>query len=262
MNKNETPAYYGILPASVRYDKNLSASQKILFTEFSALANVKGYCNATNGYFAKLYDVDPTTVSRWVSKLEKSNHIKTVLIYKENSKQVSERRIYPLTKMLIPIDENVNTPLDKKINTPIDENVKDNNTSFNNTSKNSRREKKTPPSFVLENRKKAKEYAENKTLYFKNENEPDKAMEAYMVENIIPLAKGGMYYKKFTGYNSLKPKRRKELVETFCLENCKNLEGWGDNKMDSNTRLLFHFANWLKRRITDNENQTYKRPKA
>ena len=44
----ETPTFYTMLPAAVRYDKNLKPNEKLLFAEISALTNVTGYCYASN----------------------------------------------------------------------------------------------------------------------------------------------------------------------------------------------------------------------
>jgi uncharacterized phage protein (TIGR02220 family) len=134
MMSEVTRAYYAIIPANVRYDKGLSANAKLLYGEITALCNEKGYCWASNAYFAELYKVKRETISRWVSALTQKGYIATKLIYK-NGKTVEERRIY--------IDEKVNTPcvnnqypIDEKVNTPIDEKVKGNITSFNNTYNN------------------------------------------------------------------------------------------------------------------------------
>jgi len=70
------PNYYSITPASVRYDKNLSANAKLLYGEISALTHKEGYCWSKNKYFAELYEVSERSVSDWVSQLEKSGHIK------------------------------------------------------------------------------------------------------------------------------------------------------------------------------------------
>ena len=52
----DNPSYYAILPANVRYDKNLKPMEKILYAEITALSNKNGYCSASNSYFAKLYE--------------------------------------------------------------------------------------------------------------------------------------------------------------------------------------------------------------
>ena len=114
--KMEKPNYFGILPANVRYDKNLKPMEKILYTEISSLTNKDGYCYATNSYFSKLYEVHKNTVGAWINNLEKQGYIKTVLIYKKGTKEIIERRIY----------------INQKIDTPINENIEENNTSINN----------------------------------------------------------------------------------------------------------------------------------
>ena len=117
----ENPGYYGILPANVRYDKNLKPMEKIMYSELTALCNKNGYCNATNSYFAELYEVSKNTVSLWISDLEKAGYLKTKLIYEVGTKNIKERRIY------------IADPITKNNDTPITKNCEDNNTSINNT---------------------------------------------------------------------------------------------------------------------------------
>ena len=135
----EKPNYFGILPANVRYDKNLKPMEKILYTEISSLTNKDGYCYATNSYFSRLYEVHKNTVGTWINNLEKQGYIKTVLIYKKGTKEIIERRIYINQKIDTPVNENIDTyqqkdlePINKKIDTPINENIEENNTSINN----------------------------------------------------------------------------------------------------------------------------------
>jgi len=130
-------SYYAIIPANVRYDNELTPNAKLLYGEITALCNEKGYCWASNSYFAELYKVSKETVSRWISKLEELGYIRTELIYEQGTKSVKERRIYICGD---PIDKNINRyrqnnqyPIDENINTPIDKNIKENNTVFNNT---------------------------------------------------------------------------------------------------------------------------------
>ena len=91
--ENIKPSYYGILTAEVRYDEKLPDKAKIMFSEVTALSNAKGYCNASNRYFADLYNRDPSTVSRWFKALRVRGHIAIELIYQ--GKEVNERRIFP-----------------------------------------------------------------------------------------------------------------------------------------------------------------------
>lgn len=137
----EKPNYYGILPANVRYDKNLKPMEKILYCELTALSNKYGYCNASNSYFAKLYEVHKDTVSSWINNLKKQDYIDTVVIKDEKTKQVKERRIYinnvnPVGKKTDTYPEKDIEGIDKKTDTPIGKKTEDNITSINNTRNN------------------------------------------------------------------------------------------------------------------------------
>lgn len=99
--KMEHPNYFSVLPATVRYDKRLGKpNAKILYSEITALSTKDGYCYASNSYFAKLYDVDSTTISKWISLLVKYGYLEREEIYYQGSKQLKERRLYPLTTPL------------------------------------------------------------------------------------------------------------------------------------------------------------------
>ena len=76
MYENETPSYFSILTADIRYNKDLSASEKIFYSEITALTNINGFCTASNSYFAKLFNVDSRTIFRWLSHLSKLGFIK------------------------------------------------------------------------------------------------------------------------------------------------------------------------------------------
>lgn len=129
------PNYYGILPARIRYDKRLKPMEKIMYAEITALANNKGYCYASNGYFSDLYEVHKVTVSNWIGNLVEFGYLTNQIIYKEDSLEIKERRLYIND---VPFNENINTykeknieGINKKINTPISENTKDNNINNN-----------------------------------------------------------------------------------------------------------------------------------
>ena len=139
----ETPqnkGYIAIIPAIVRYDKDLKPNEKLLFGEISALMDAKGFCWASNKYFAELYDVAVETVSRWITHLVKKGYVKSKIIYAEDGKTVLQRKLWailpvldededPIHEKIKGIDEKIKTPIDEKIKTPIDEKVKENVTS-------------------------------------------------------------------------------------------------------------------------------------
>ncbi|KKI63155.1 DnaD domain protein [Staphylococcus cohnii] len=130
----EQPGFYSILPAVVRYDTRLTDSEKIFFSEITALSNKYGYCTASNGYFSKLYDVTKVTVSRRISHLKELNHIHVEIV--REGKEIKQRKIFPITNISTPINTNDNTPINNSVGSPINTNVKENNTRENITSIN------------------------------------------------------------------------------------------------------------------------------
>jgi hypothetical protein len=121
--------YYAVLPANVRYDKNITPNAKLLYAEITALCNDKGYCWAGNAYFAELYGVTKTSISNWISSLQKNGYIDVQFIYKENSKEIQSRHISIANN--IPIQNNLNT-YSKNIVGGIQNNFTDNNKIINN----------------------------------------------------------------------------------------------------------------------------------
>lgn len=75
MAYDEHPTYYAVIEAEVRYDRNLTASEKLLYAEISALCNASGECTARNSYFMELYGQGESTIRRWISNLEKQGYI-------------------------------------------------------------------------------------------------------------------------------------------------------------------------------------------
>ena len=135
--QEQQPSYYSILTANVRYDKNLSDSEKILYSEITALSVKAGYCFATNSYLAKLYGISKVTVSRRINHLKELGYLKVVVI-RDESQQIKRREVYPITDPIIKTDdtpiinsawESINTIDD----TPIIKTDKDSITSINNT---------------------------------------------------------------------------------------------------------------------------------
>jgi hypothetical protein len=101
MNK---PNYYSIIPANVRYDKDLTPNAKLLYAELSSLINMNGKCTAPTRYFADLYEVSRVSIQKWLKVLEDKNYIKRSVIYKEGSKEIETRYITLVNKTNINID--------------------------------------------------------------------------------------------------------------------------------------------------------------
>lgn len=127
----ENPSYYAVIPANVRYSK-ITPNAKLLYGEITALANKKGYCYASNSYFAGLYHVSEVSVSKWIKELVDEQFITRELIYKDGSKEILNRYLRIVNH---PIKEKLSTS-PRKVNHPPQEMFKDNNTSINNTYNN------------------------------------------------------------------------------------------------------------------------------
>ena len=116
----EKPNYYSIIPAEVRYDKDLSDKAKLLYGEISSLANKNGYCFASNQYFADLYEVDISTITRLLKQLENKGYIERKYTYKAGTKEILNRYMQICTHPIAILSRG------------ICKNEQDNNTSINN----------------------------------------------------------------------------------------------------------------------------------
>ncbi|MCE4960602.1 helix-turn-helix domain-containing protein [Staphylococcus chromogenes] len=128
---NDQPNYYSIIPASVRYDKDLKPMEIIMYGEITALANKYGYAYASNSYFAELYQVHKKTVSNWINHLKEKGYIRTVVTRNEDM-SVKDRKIY----IIPPYEQKDGEGYPQKDSYPIHKKTEENNTRFNNTSIN------------------------------------------------------------------------------------------------------------------------------
>ena len=119
------PNYYAVIPAEVRYSKDLTPNAKLLYAEITALCNMNKQCFASNRYFSELYGKSKGAISGWISELVRYGYISSEYTYKAGTKEIEYRYIKILKGGII---ENDNTPLKKTL--------KNNTTSNNNTSTN------------------------------------------------------------------------------------------------------------------------------
>lgn len=87
------PSYYTNIPAFVRYDEELLRKPKsiLLYGEIVALSNQKGYCWASNSYFAERLRVSGRMIQDYLDILVTKGYVARKLIYKPHSKQVDKR---------------------------------------------------------------------------------------------------------------------------------------------------------------------------
>lgn len=158
-------AYYAIIPANVRYDKDLVPNAKLLYGEITALCNEKGYCWASNQYFAELYNVSDRTIKNWISQLADKGYIQRSVKYREGTKEIEQRKLFIGRENNFTTSGNyVPDPRENNFTTPSEKNFLDNNTSINNTFNNTdiykgkkKQKSETVKSIIAE-------YTENKDL--------------------------------------------------------------------------------------------------
>lgn len=95
LNVPQQPNYYSVIPAEVRYSKNLSFSAKIVYSELEALTNLHGYCFCTNEYLARLFNLNIRQVQRIIRSLCENGHITIEM------DQNYKRKIYTITKIKV-----------------------------------------------------------------------------------------------------------------------------------------------------------------
>lgn len=122
------PGYTAILPPRVRYDKGLRPNAKLLYAEISAMADVTGFCWASNRYLAALFGVSKGTVTELLGQLAERGYIE-IEVLRDEKNAVQERRLYVTDAGLIhlpPIAKNRDTPPPKNPDTPIPKNPEEN----------------------------------------------------------------------------------------------------------------------------------------
>lgn len=139
------PGYWAVIPAAVRYSAEIPAGAKLLYAEISSLTDQRGYCFASNAYFADLYGVGIRTIQRYLDALKAAGLIRIT----DGEGGSDQRKIYagvnplaaePATEMTPPHDKNVMGPA-TELSCPHDKNVAAN---LNNKKEN-KKEEHIPP---------------------------------------------------------------------------------------------------------------------
>lgn len=122
--KGRYPGYTALLPPAVRYDQELRPAAKLLYAEVSAMADVTGFCWATNRYLAELQGLTKRTVQLLLGELEEHGYI-MIEVLTDDKGAVTERRLYITDAGLMrlpPVSKNTRPPGVKKFATPGEKN--------------------------------------------------------------------------------------------------------------------------------------------
>ena len=219
-----TPTYYAIIPAPIRYDKNLKANEKLMYGEITALSNTNGYCTASNRYFSELYAVSKETVSRWISNLQKLGYVSIEIIQNDDN-QTIQRRIFIIDKTIKGIDEKVKGVLTKKSRGVLTKKsnliIQDNN----NTSINNKKHTKSSFLSVFENEllsqfesKKIKTFFDKVNLSVTKKNQEFKKLNQ---DNYKKIAGN---YANYVKRNKSKAVRLNKWITAYFENNLKDIE--------------------------------------
>ena len=75
LNEENKIGYYAVIPATILFNKELKANEKLLYAIITILSNKEGYCFASNAYLSNLLDAQPHTISKWVSHLRECGFV-------------------------------------------------------------------------------------------------------------------------------------------------------------------------------------------
>jgi len=108
-----------VIPWSILTSRKLTATEKLLYGEISALQRRDGFCRASNEYLGLILDAHPNSISRLIKKLRK---MEMIAIDFEDNKGKIGRRIYllPLTPALKTLNPRVKPPLTRRLTKRID----------------------------------------------------------------------------------------------------------------------------------------------
>jgi hypothetical protein len=160
-------SYFIVIPAPVKRHPTLTAHAKLLFGEIAVKCNVRGYCWATNQYFADVFNCNIRSIQRYMKELEDASFV--VIELQEDTEQGTKRKITvtassqytanimtdeaatelspaPVTELTPPPVTGLAEPHDIAVVSPRDRIVIQNNKSLdNNTDNNSSKTKEAPP---------------------------------------------------------------------------------------------------------------------
>ena len=158
---NESPSYWSILTAEVRYNAKLTDFEKVLFSDITALTNKNGYCTASNAYFSRVFKKTIRSISMSIKHLIENKLLTSQFIFDEQNKEIIERRLFiachSMSKGMYKNDERGIEKnfqgyrkkflggIEKNFHRGIEKNFQDNNMNINNINMNKREGETSSP---------------------------------------------------------------------------------------------------------------------
>lgn len=88
--------FYVTLQNEVLENDTLTERAKLLYAFIESLSHQKGYCFATNKFFATNFKVSKSTINRHLVELKNANYVRMETVTEENGNRL--RYIYPLLR--------------------------------------------------------------------------------------------------------------------------------------------------------------------
>ena len=88
---SEKQNYYAVIPSDILNANDLTSDEKLLYALITSLSNEKGYCYASNSYFAKRFGKTDRSIKRWLQSLTSKSYVTSEVIYGEGTKQITNR---------------------------------------------------------------------------------------------------------------------------------------------------------------------------
>lgn len=85
------------IPKEIYLHKELTPTEKLLLAEITSFAK-NGVCFASNEHFSSFLGISKDRVSKLITKLRRMDLISVEIVFKEGTKEVEKRLIYPIGK--------------------------------------------------------------------------------------------------------------------------------------------------------------------
>ena len=82
------PGFDAVLPMHLMLNKDVVPQAKSLYAVIRCLSGMNGVCYASNEYLESTFDVNTTTIQRWLNSLEELGYIKSWLNEQGNQRTI------------------------------------------------------------------------------------------------------------------------------------------------------------------------------